>query len=246
MTHRLYLGSLADEDSPLGVDTTLELNREQSHYLTRVLRLKAGANLLCFDGRGQEWEASVSNVDGKRAMVRLGAICRTGSATSLPLILAIGWLKGAAMDTVVQKDTELGVDGLQVLHAERSNVRLDEKRIANKLRHWQQIAVSASEQSNRLFVPEIPPPIAFTDLLNGTMSGRWLMLEPGADTLDAGESRSALTLLIGPEGGWSEEEKRLARAQGIEFCGLGNLTLRAETAPLAALAAVQHSWGWSY
>ena len=244
MTHRLYLGSLAGEDHQLQADTTLELNPEQSHYLTRVLRLKTGARLLCFDGKGQEWHAAISNADGKRAMIRLGAICRTGSASSLPLNLAIGWLKGAAMDTVVQKATELGVDGLQVLHTERSNVRLDEKRIANKLRHWQQIAVSASEQSNRLFLPEIPPPIAFTDFLNGTMSGRWLMLEPGADTLDAGETRSAVTLLIGPEGGWSDEEKRLALAMGIEFCGLGNLTLRAETAPLAVLAAVQHSWGW--
>lgn len=242
MTHRLYLGSLADSGSQIA--DTLELDREQSHYLTRVLRLKTGARLLCFDGKGQEWQASVSNADGKRATVKLGAISRAESAPALPLIMAIGWLKGAAMDTVVQKATELGVDQLQVLHTERSNVRLDEKRTANKLRHWQQIAVSASEQSNRLFLPEISSPIAFPDFLKCTMPGRRLMLEPGAETLNAGDTRSALTLLIGPEGGWSEEEKQMARGHDVELCGLGSLTLRAETAPLAVLAAVQHSWGW--
>ena len=127
MTHRLYLSELQDLSS---ADSIIELNREQSHYLSRVLRLKTGAQLLCFDGRGTEWQASIATIDNRRCTLTLQARIREQTATRPVLTLAVSWLKGAAMDTVMQKATELGADSIQVLRSERSNVQLDEKRTA--------------------------------------------------------------------------------------------------------------------
>ena len=242
MTHRLYLSELQNLSS---ADSTIELNREQSHYLSRVLRLKTGAALLCFDGRGAEWQASVATIDNRHCTLTLQDRIREQTATRPVLTLAVSWLKGAAMDTVMQKATELGADSIQVLRSERSNVQLDEKRTANKLNHWRQITISAAEQCGRLFVPDLGAPLSLAELLERGFDGRRLMLDLDAPLLDAGSQREALSLLVGPEGGWTDSERELARSHNIALCGLGGLTLRAETVPLAALAAVQHSWGWS-
>jgi 16S rRNA (uracil1498-N3)-methyltransferase len=207
MTHRLYLSELQDLSS---ADSIIELNREQSHYLSRVLRLKTGAQLLCFDGRGTEWQASIATIDNRRCTLTLQARIRE-----------------------------------QILRSERSNVLLDEKRTANKLNHWRQITISAAEQCGRLFVPDLGAPLSLAELLERGFDGRRLMLDLDAPLLDAGRQREALSLLVGPEGGWTDSERALARSHNIALCGLGGLTLRAETVPLAALAAVQHSWGWS-
>jgi len=242
MTHRLYLSELQDSST---ADSTIELNRQQSHYLSRVLRLKTGAELLCFDGRGTEWLATMTTVDNRRCTLTLRDKIRQQTATRPILTLAVSWLKGAAMDTVMQKATELGVDTIQVLRSERSNVQLDEKRTANKLHHWHQITISAAEQCGRLFVPEVAAPMNLVDLLEDGFDGQRLMLDLDAPLLDAGSERQALSLLVGPEGGWTDSERALASSHNVPLCGLGGLTLRAETVPLAALAAVQHSWGWS-
>jgi len=242
MSHRLYLGGFQDL---LIAGATLELDRQQSHYLNRVLRLKAGAELLCFDGRGAEWLASISESGNRRCTLTLHNKIREQTATQLTLTLAVSWLKGGAMDTVMQKATELGANELQILHTERSNVQLDEKRTANKLQHWRQITISAAEQCGRLFVPVISAPVALGEFLETRSSVQCLMLDLNAPLLDVGSKRKALSLLVGPEGGWTQSEKSLATRHEIPLCGLGSLTLRAETVPLAALAAIQHSWGWS-
>jgi len=240
MSQRLYLNS-AQAAIP---NSTIRLEREQAHYLSRVLRFKAGARLLCFNGRGVEWRAEIVELDGRSGTLELHQKIRDSEQPAVRLGLAVSWLKGAAMDTVVQKATELGVDTLQILHSQRSNVSLDAKRTDNKLRHWRQIAISASEQSNRLFLPQILAPISLADMLEASADTRLIMLDLDAPLLDTGSEPETLTLLIGPEGGWSNEERSLADASEVEKAGLGELTLRAETAPLAALAAVQQSWHW--
>jgi 16S rRNA (uracil1498-N3)-methyltransferase len=242
MTHRLYLSEPA---TLLAAGATLELNREQSHYLNRVLRLKTGAELLCFDGRGTEWLATITAIDKRRCTLTLDRVVRKQIDVQPTLTLAVSWLKGAAMDTVMQKATELGADGIQVLQTEHSNVQLDEKRTTNKLQHWRQITISAAEQCGRLFVPDVGPPVTLPEFLAGSFDGRRLMLDLNAPLLDAGSQRQAMSLLIGPEGGWSDKERELAHSHDVPLVGLGGLTLRAETAPLAALAAIQHSWGWN-
>jgi 16S rRNA (uracil1498-N3)-methyltransferase len=243
MSHRLYLADLgAEGKDPAGRQHTL--NRDQSHYLLRVLRLKPGAEVYCFDGQGHEWAATVSSVERRGCTIDMAQLVRERSPTSAPITLAISWLKGAAMDTVVQKATELGVDQIIILRTERSNVSLDDKREANKLQHWRGIAISACEQSGRLFIPQITPPVDLADFLTTMKSAQRILLDLGSPPLDAGNTPRATTLLVGPEGGWSDAERALFRAHEIPSAGLGELTLRAETAPLAALAAIRHGWRW--
>jgi len=240
MSQRLYL----QPEQVASDERVIALTREQVHYLGKVLRLKSNASLLCFNGRGIEWRSRILALDGRTGRIELEATQRQQPPANTSLTLAVSWLKGAAMDTVVQKATELGVDVLQVLYTQRSNVTLDARRTSNKLRHWQQIAISAAEQSNRLYLPDVLPPVSLPELLAQPGESRLLMLDLDAPLLEVGTQPQALTLLIGPEGGWSDAERRLAQQKGVERAGLGNLTLRAETAPLVALAVVQHCWGW--
>ena len=147
------------------------------------------------------------------------------------------------MDTVMQKACELGASRIVVLTTERSNGQLDTGRVDNQLRHWQRILISAAEQSGRLHLPGLIGPATLTEALTDDATRR-ILLHPGAPLLDAGTEPTALTLAVGPEGGWSDAERRWARGRDVEIAGLGEVTLRAETAPLAALAAVRHSWRW--
>lgn len=241
MKHRLYLPRLAESNPVSG--TRVELASEQAHYLTRVLRLKSDSTLSVFDGHGREWQASVTDANPKAARVTITELRREAPPPT-PLILVQSWLKGAAMDRVAQKATELGVTAIWLVNARRSNVKLDERRMASKLGHLARVAASAAEQCETLWLPAIDRYDDLAAVLNVRGSFQTLMLDIDAPILDAGPRPVPTLLLVGPEGGWADEERALAGAEGIEPSGLGRLVLRAETAPLAALAAIRHGWGW--
>ncbi len=233
---------LAGRDA-IGPDTQLALDSEQTHYLTRVLRLRAGAAVGLFDGAGTEWPAELAEASGRRAQVIVRGAGEQAAAPS-PLILVSSWLKGSAMDQVVQKSVELGATAIWLLDAERSNIRSDAKRRTNKLAHLERVARAAAEQCETRWLPPLIEAGDAAALLDRERPGRTLVLDPGGTPL-ASAAPEPLTLVIGPEGGWSDTERALFRAaEGVEIAGLGPLTLRAETAPLAVLAAVRQSWGW--
>ena len=236
MGHRLFVPEIS-----AGQQHTLDAAR--SHYLTRVLRLKTGDTVTCFDGSGSEYEATVSGSAGKAAALTFGALIGH-HGPPLPLHLALGWLKGRAMDTVTQKATELGITDLWPITAARSNVRINASRTTGRVAHWQKIAIHASEQSNRAFVPTVHEPTDLSSYLAATASLPKFILQPGSSPLNPDLPRQALALLVGPEGGWTEDELRHARAAGAVAWGLGDWILRAETAPLAALAGIRQLWGW--
>jgi len=235
------------DSSATGDERTLPA--DQSHYLCRVLRLRSGDTLRGFDGAGSEWQLTLVHADPRRATVQIGERCRFGPATRAPLALAIGWLKGDAMDQVLQKATELGVAAIYPILAERSNAGTgDLRRQARRLSHWQKVLISATAQSERLYLPRLHAPQALAALLEAwpaTQRQPRLLLDPGAPPLQVDSTPGPLALLVGPEGGWTETERRQALAAGCKRFGLGELVLRAETAPLAALAAVRHQWGWA-
>ncbi|MDH3643516.1 MAG: 16S rRNA (uracil(1498)-N(3))-methyltransferase [Gammaproteobacteria bacterium] len=239
MSQRLYLAP------ELAAGATRTLDSDDSHYLARVLRLKAGAALRCFDGRGDEWDARLTTSSTRASVVTLGELIRSVPEPGHRLHLAQGWLKGQAMDQTVQKSTELGISDFWPIVATRSNVKLDEARTRNRVRHWQRIARSAAEQSERLFLPVVHDPQRLADFLAAAPCDQLLFLEPGCDPLPSDVPEQSLGLLVGPEGGWAPEESQAARAAGAGMYGLGSLVLRAETAPLAALAAIRHGWGWA-
>lgn len=239
LKHRLYLPEVCAADAELALDA------DRSHYLTRVLRLKAGAEIACFNGQGQEWLAELSTASHKHARLHVSELLRREPATEAELHLAVGWLKGGAMDTVVQKATELGASAIWPIQAERSNAGQGAAdRVSGRVGHWQRVAISACEQSQRLFLPTIHQPLGLADFLTQSAPGTRLFLDPGQPPLPMNLPRGTLYLLVGPEGGWTDAERTLATTAGCTPCGLGDLVLRAETAPLAALAAVRQSWGW--
>lgn len=243
MKHRLCLPDPGGPPAP-AEGTTVELTSEQAHYLGRVLRLRPGAEIGLFDGRGREWQASLTHLSARTATAEISSLLRSETPPE-PLVLAQAWLKGGAMDTVVQKAVELGVTAIWLLQAERSNVKLDERRFANKLTHMSRVVLGAVAQSESLWLPALEHVDGLPALLSRPRPGRTLFLDPGQPPLSAGAAPAPITLVVGPEGGWSDAERRLALADPtVTPAGLGELILRAETAPLAALAAIRQDWGW--
>ncbi len=227
----------------MGPGTQLELTREQAHYLGRVLRLTSGAEIGLFDGAGSEWPATLTDMDGRHARASVIGKARTEPAPA-PLVLVQGWLKGSAMDAVVQKSVELGATAIWLLEADRSNVRTDASRRKNKLAHLERVARSAAEQCETLWLPELTPMGRLSEVLTAPRPGRTLFFDLSSPPFTT-TGPEPLTLLIGPEGGWSDAERaQVLEAADVERVGLGPLTLRAETAPLAVLSAVRQSWGW--
>ncbi len=239
MKHRLYV------PPPLKTGQTLRLEASRAHYLTRVLRLRRGSTLLCFDGLGTGWRAEVEDDRSRSVSLRILEVAEQQPRPEPELHLVQGLLKGSAMDQVMQKATELGATGLWVIDAARSNVSTSGGRLERKLEHWRRIIASACEQCGQLHLPQLHEPQTLQHFLDSPPAADLIMLCPGAAALSLDLPAKSLAILVGPEGGWSDEEMALAQARRARLAGLGSLVLRAETAPLAALAAIRHGRGWS-
>jgi 16S rRNA (uracil1498-N3)-methyltransferase len=148
------------------------------------------------------------------------------------------------MDLVVQKATELGATDLWPIQAERSNVPADAGRQERKRQHWQRVIENAAEQCGALHLPRLHPVQDLERFLAAAPEATLLLVDPWAPPLPLTLPRSHIGVLIGPEGGWSDTERRAAVAAGASRYGLGTRILRGETAPLAVLAALRHGWGW--
>ncbi|MDE2220403.1 MAG: 16S rRNA (uracil(1498)-N(3))-methyltransferase [Gammaproteobacteria bacterium] len=212
-----------------------------STHLLRVLRLRPGAVLTLFNGRGGEHAAELITADKAGARVRVGAASAIERESPLHLRLLQGVARGERMDFIVQKATELGVQRIVPLSCEFSVVRLDEAALRRRVEHWRSVAVAACEQCGRNRLPEVDSVTAIEAACTEGGDELKLLLLPQAPAslapLVTGVRRA--TLLVGPEGGLSGREQLLAQRNGFQACRLGPRTLRTETAPLAALAALQ-------
>lgn len=223
---------------------SLRLPEAQAHHVSRVMRRRVGDALRVFDGRGREFEAFLSVVERNRVDVTLGAALLPTPESPLRVHLGQAISKGDRMDIAIQKSVELGVAEITPLHTERGDVRLKREREARKWQHWQAVATSASEQCGRATLPIIHPPASLTEWLSERDEPMRLMLQPGCSALDAyGENPGRASLLIGPEGGFTAQEVERAAANGFEILSLGPRILRTETAPIVALALLQHRYG---
>lgn len=225
----------------LGPGTTATLGGDAANHVLRVLRLRRGDRLLVFDGSGMDFEAEVSGLQRDAVELRIGAGHAVDVESPLAVTLFQGISRGPRMDTVIQKATELGVARIQPLLASRSVVRLDEPGAQRKREHWQRVAVAAAEQSGRSRIPDVAEP-GTLEMLVPAISGyaTCLQLDPGGEPFAAlGQPVGPVALLVGPEGGLTEAEVRLAADFGFRRLRLGPRILRTETAPLAALAVLQ-------
>jgi 16S rRNA (uracil1498-N3)-methyltransferase len=233
-------------DAALEPGTFVELSGSAAGHLTRVLRLRAGAALTLFNGRGGEYSASIERVRRSEVTLAVGAHQAIERESPFALTLAQGVSRGERMDLVVQKATELGVSRLVPVVTERSVVRLDEEQSDRKSSHWRAIAIAACEQCGRNHLPEVALPAQLREFL-GQPPGESvrLLLSPAATRRieDVPRPASGVTVLIGPEGGLSDEEQAAAQTAGFTAVNLGPRVLRTETAAIAALTLLQRQFG---
>ncbi len=226
---------------PLSPTGNVELTGSVVHYLARVLRLSAGDPLVLFNGDGKDYAGQVTEMHRQRVSVKLsdGRSAQNESALKITLVQAIS--RGERMDYSLQKATELGVSCIQPVISRRVEVRLDEKRRAKRLSHWQGIVVSACEQSGRAVVPAVKAPLPLLDWLAETDESPRLMLEPSAEVQMSSFpiTASAVSILVGPEGGFGQEEAKALKTGGVTSVSLGPRILRTETAGPAAIAVLQ-------
>lgn len=230
-------------DTPLAPEAELTLPEGPSRHLTQVLRLRVGDELLVFNGDGRDFHATLTGAKKDVARVRLGSAGPEEPALALPIHLGIGISKGERMDFAIQKAVELGVAEITPLFTERCVVRLDAQRLSKRLEHWHGVLVAACEQSGRRRLPALHPAASLDDWLGNAAPG--LLLDHRADQTLTRLDRPAgdLSLLVGPEGGLSAAERGKARVAGLTGVRLGPRVMRTETAPLAAIAAMQVLWG---
>jgi 16S rRNA (uracil1498-N3)-methyltransferase len=227
---------------PLDEGTQIRLKRDQAVHAERVLRLSQGDAVDLFDGHGKEHRGQIVALSRNAVVVAVAEALSTRPESGLRVCLLQGICRGARMDLVIQKATELGVSRVLPISCARSVVRLDARRAERRLAHWRGIAIAAAEQCGRACLPTVEAPAALGESLAGLAEdGTRLLLSPTADrglgSLPVAPQE--IDLLIGPEGGLTDDERALAREYGFEEYALGPRILRTETAALAALTVVQ-------
>jgi 16S rRNA (uracil1498-N3)-methyltransferase len=235
---RIYTG----QDITAG--KALQLEAGASQHIGRALRMQAGDNICLFNGSGREWSAQIVSVDKKQVGVVPEQPIVGIPESPLAIHLAIAISRGDRMDTVIQKSTELGVAAITPIISERTEVRLKGDREKKKLQHWQQVIVSACEQCGRNTLPALHAPCPVDQWLERSNAQLRFVLHHRGDTgLNQDVPATSVDLLIGPEGGLSEDEIASAQGKGFQPLTLGPRVLRTETAPLAAIAILQAHWG---
>lgn len=229
-------------ESDLDADALLTLGDDHAHYLGKVLRVKPGHQLVLFNGNNGEFDVQVVSIGKRELQVKLGS-CQRQPEQLLPVHIGLGLSRGERMDYAIQKATELGVTHITPLFTEFSEVRLDTDRADKRTAHWQKVAISASEQCGRCTVPEIFNPMPVKEWISQVPRGQGFTLDHTGTAGFIGERPPGVFLLIGPEGGTSNEEKQLANDAGFTLVRLGPRVLRTETAPVVALTALQLRWG---
>lgn len=215
-----------------------------ARHVALVLRLREGAQLTIFDGKGQQASATLIAVERKRVVAKLGEVESGRGESPLQVHLGQAISKGDRMDYAIQKAVELGVAAITPLYVEFGDVRLKGDREAKKLAHWQGVAASACEQCGRATVPTVFPPSSLAEWLKQRAEGLRLVLHPATDnSWQQSESVETVALLIGPEGGLSDNEVESAKSHQFQPLTLGPRILRTETAPVVALSLLQHHFG---
>ncbi len=229
------------------IDQRLVLDSERSNYLCRVMRHGVGDVVEVFNGVGTVSSCEITSSNPRKSELKVLSL--TSKAKQSPFILGvgIGLLKGQPMDRAIAQATELGATDIYLLDTQRSNVRLNEQRMAGKLEHWQKVIIASCEQCGQVHLPHLHRPKPMRQLLPElTESAAHLVFfDPTAVPAPSQLPLQNRVVFIGPEGGFSPEE--LAAFAHLEATGyrLGALILRAETMPAAALTLIQQATGWA-
>lgn len=233
---------------PLAAHLRVELPEALAHHAVRVLRLRDGASIIVFDGQGGCYPATLE-IENRRAWAHTGAHEPTDIELPVRTVLVQGIASADKMDWITEKAVEMGVAQLVPITARRSVVQLSPERREKRVQHWQRIAVAASEQCGRNRIMEVAPPQSLAEWLRGEAEPGMLRLtcHPHAESTLAEAVQAhagALALLVGPEGGWSDEELALMEENALTRVRFGRRVLRTETAGVALMGALAAIKGW--
>jgi 16S rRNA (uracil1498-N3)-methyltransferase len=223
---------------------TIALPSPVVRHIVQVLRLKVGADVYVFDGKGAEYKATLTHVAKREAMMQLGVRIENKAESPLQITLLQGISRGERMDYALQKAVELGVNHIIPVETARCNVNLSQGRDAKRWAHWEGVIISACEQSGRAILPVLSPIISVEDAAKECRAVSRVVLDPLADRgWQTMEKPVSIAVLIGPEGGLDETEMAVAISAGFERIRFGPRILRTETASVASLAVIQTLWG---
>ena len=228
-------------ETELNTGHTTELTESVFHHWVRVLRAKEQEQAILFNGKGGEYQVTLTEVHKKNAFVSIDQFNAADRTPPFNVLLGQVMSKGDRMDYAIQKATELGVTTIQLLTSERCEMRLKYDRDQKKLDHWQSVAIAACEQCGMNRVPQILAPISLHEWLCSDLPNTRLVLAPNKSQDNVLlNSTPDLALLIGPEGGLSETEIEAANHQQFKNWCIGDRVLRTETAPVVALSILNH------
>lgn len=236
---RIYL------EQALTVNTNCLLSPDAAHHVSKVLRMKVGQSLHLFNGKGGYFDAMITRIDKRNVEAAIGDHHSDECESPLAITLAQGISRGERMDYTLQKAVELGVQHIVPVLCEYTNVRLDDEKKHKRHEHWQKIIINACEQCGRNQVPSLTHTHELEDWFAKENDDLKLILHPGgSEKLSQLENKhNRITLMAGPEGGFSNIEVTNALKQGYQAITLGPRILRTETAALAAITACQVLWG---
>jgi len=230
----------------LAAGQQLELPADVAHHIN-VVRMAPGDTLTLFNGDGGEYTAVLTEVQKKKAWAEVKVFDPREAELPFAVTLAQALPEGTKMDWIIEKAIELGVAGIQPLAARRCVVRLSAERAEKKLEHWNGIVVSASEQCGRNRLAAVAAPLEFRDWISQQDLHKRVILTPRATESLADWARhqpaQALSIMVGPEGGFSDEEEAEALRRGALPLSIGPRVLRTETAALAAVTVLNAAWG---
>ena len=232
-------------------DRVVALPAADAHHLVRVLRLKAGDEVRVFDGRGHEWTGVLTGSSASSSAVEIVGEVVPAEEPAVRVTLAVGLLPRDQMDAVIRDATMLGAWAIVPMVTSRVSVPERAWRSGGAITRWRRVAVASAKQCGRAVVPTVGSVTPFATLLHLTVGSSVIMCVepgPGAASLDAVRDNfprpTSALVLVGPEGGWSGEERDVAVAAGAMAVQLGPRILRAETVPTVVLTALWTTWGW--
>lgn len=227
----------------------LTIKGKEVRHIQKVLRLRKGDGIIVFNGEGKEYEGKIVKEGRTSVIVKVEHLLSSREDSILEMTLAQSLLKGEKMDYLIQKATELGVRRIIPFFSSRSIPMFERTKKLERHRRWERIAIEASKQSGRAFIPRIEPPCNFSDMLSfaSPKSLRLILYEKEGrrlkEVLKGSKDWREIFFVVGPEGGWNERE--IEEAKGMEFVpvNMGTRILRAETASLGMLSILQYEWG---
>ncbi len=238
----------------LSVNIAYEFAEDLAHQIVRVLRLRVGAQIFLFNNSGYEYAAAITNIARNSVTVQIIQTTADNCESPCQIHLAQVIGKGEKMEWVIQKATELGVTSITPLLSQYSVAKTSRERMPNKIDHWKKVAVAASCQAGRNLVPMINPIQEFADFVTNAITlpaATKLLLSPSDVAIKLRDHNNQnlcispinISIVIGPEGGFSDTEIAQAQSHGFTIVSLGPRILRTETAGIAALAILQSIYG---